>query len=287
LTQVEAPRLRAWERRYAILTPHRSVNSYRLYSERDIAVIRWLREQVEAGMTISQAAAYLRNLGTEDRIADLAPAPLVGLTEAVQRLVLAAQHLDEAAANHELRGALATYTVEEVCHGLITPALVATGEIWAHDHRQIIPEHFLSQVVRAQLEALWHVMYLPEKGPLIVVACVPEEQHEIGALMLALFLRRQGLRVAFLGPNNEATSLTATAKALQPSVICLSVTLPEHHAQALAMAERLARETQVQVFVGGQACSDAHGNGHGAGVNVSQLPTQDAITAIKRSLAAS
>src|SRR5262252_6287899 len=61
-TGVPAPTLRAWERRYGILSPRRGENDYRLYSERDIMMVLWLRERVESGMTISQAIALLRSL---------------------------------------------------------------------------------------------------------------------------------------------------------------------------------------------------------------------------------
>src|ERR1700730_11592163 len=64
-TGIAAPTLRAWERRYAILSPERAQNDYRLYSERDIAIIRWLKEHVDAGMSISQAIALLRHLEEE------------------------------------------------------------------------------------------------------------------------------------------------------------------------------------------------------------------------------
>src|SRR5258708_2897544 len=61
-TGVPAPTLRAWERRYGILTPRRGDNDYRLYSERDMMLVAWLRERVEGGMTISQAIALLHTL---------------------------------------------------------------------------------------------------------------------------------------------------------------------------------------------------------------------------------
>src|SRR5205814_4601292 len=64
-TGVPAPTLRAWERRYAILSPERANNAYRLYSERDIAMIRWLKVHVESGMSISQAIALLRHMNKE------------------------------------------------------------------------------------------------------------------------------------------------------------------------------------------------------------------------------
>jgi DNA-binding transcriptional MerR regulator len=64
-TGVPAPTLRAWENRYAILAPERANNAYRLYSERDIALIRWLKERVDSGMAISQAIALWRHLEDE------------------------------------------------------------------------------------------------------------------------------------------------------------------------------------------------------------------------------
>src|ERR1700730_4730802 len=64
-TGIAAPTLRAWERRYAILSPERAQNDYRLYSERDIAIIRWLKDRVDAGMSISQSIALLRHLEEE------------------------------------------------------------------------------------------------------------------------------------------------------------------------------------------------------------------------------
>ena len=64
-TGIAAPTLRAWERRYTILSPGRAQNAYRLYSERDIALIRWLKERLDAGMSISQAIALFHHLEEE------------------------------------------------------------------------------------------------------------------------------------------------------------------------------------------------------------------------------
>lgn len=61
-TGVPAPTLRAWERRYSLLAPERANNAYRLYSERDIALIRWLKDRVDSGVSISHAIALFRHL---------------------------------------------------------------------------------------------------------------------------------------------------------------------------------------------------------------------------------
>src|SRR5579884_876469 len=90
-TGVPAPTLRAWERRYGILTPRRGENDYRLYSERDIATVTWLRERVDSGMTISQAIALLRSLEPprrRGRRSGAAPAAAPAAVPATGRLAL-------------------------------------------------------------------------------------------------------------------------------------------------------------------------------------------------------
>ena len=287
LTKVEAPRLRAWERRYAILNPQRSLNSYRLYSERDLAIIRWLRDQVEAGMTISQATVYLRN--THDVRGDAPPATLdadlpLPMTELVQTLVEAAQRLDEPMAMQVLRHALAIASVEDACQALITPALFTMGQRWAANHEQIVPEHFLSQVIRTQLDALWHTTHAPTTGPIVLVACAPGELHELGAFLLALFLRRQGMHVAFLGANTEANALIATAMQIKPASICLSSTLPEHKQRTIELAQKLAETIATHVFIGGQGMAEQNGTPIAANVTVLHTSGVEAAKIIQRAV---
>ena len=54
--------LRAWERRYGLPSPSRGGQGYRLYSEHDLQTLRWLKQQLEAGMNIGQAAQRLHLL---------------------------------------------------------------------------------------------------------------------------------------------------------------------------------------------------------------------------------
>ncbi len=58
-TGITPATLRAWERRYGMFSPGRSEGGYRLYSERDIAILRWLKGQVDAGVAISSAVVLL------------------------------------------------------------------------------------------------------------------------------------------------------------------------------------------------------------------------------------
>lgn len=284
MTQVQAPRLRAWERRYQILAPHRSSNSYRLYSERDLAIIRWLRDQVDAGMTISQATAYLRQYTESGQVsAEIIPPPeTLQLDELAQHLVDAALQLDEPVAISILRHAFAVHSVEEVCQTLIVPALAAVGLLWEKNNDVIVSEHFLSSLVRAQLTAIWQITFQPTEGPLVVIGCAPGENHELGAFMLALFLRRQGVRVAYLGQSLETISLVHFVEESRPSIVCLSVTMPHHSAATIALIKDILHIPGVRVVVGGQGMPKDALNGLASHITYLDTDGVSAVDAIKR-----
>ncbi len=256
-TGVPAPTLRAWERRYGILSPRRGENDYRLYSERDMILVAWLRERVENGMTISQAIALMRTLeparrrSRRARSAEAAIVPetaaptsrpsrvpdLYALDILTSALLAHFTRLDEREAVRTMAQALAVYSVEETCLHLLQPALVEIGRRWAEGTVSVTVEHFASAVIRAQLDGIFRSTSASESGPLVLVGCAAGELHELGALMLALFLRRAGVRVAYLGQSVETESLGAIVAALRPACVALSATLAAH-VPALAEAAR-------------------------------------------------
>lgn len=288
-TGVPAPTLRAWERRYGILAPRRGENDYRLYSERDMATITWLRERVENGLTISQAIALLRSLdpGRKRRrsrplssplapepqeppaarapagaspeaqvgAAPQAPASGCSLSELSAMLVGQFKALDEAAASHTIAQAFAIYSVEDVCLRLFAPTLERIGRLWREREASVTVEHFASAIVRGQLEALFRAAPASVSGPLALVGCAPGELHELGSLTLALFLRRGGLRVIYLGQCVELESLMGTIQTARPACVLLSATQRTPAEALVEVGRRLdglgARKPAF--FFGGQA----------------------------------
>ncbi len=266
LSGVPAPTLRAWERRYGVLSPERADNTYRLYSERDMVKIRWLREQVERGISIRQAVALLAHLegrqevfesGAKeiDEIEKLDPlkvaqepalekrngaAPDLSPGALQQNLLNAFLELDEAAAEQVIAGALAIYGVEELCGGLLGPVLNKLGEKWVQGEILVTTEHFASTIVRSQLHNLLRTAPRTENGPLVLVACAPGENHEIGLLMLTLFMRRQGLRTIYLGQNVPSWDLMETIAQLRPAMVCLSCSVVESLDGLLEVARQIS-----------------------------------------------
>jgi DNA-binding transcriptional MerR regulator len=256
-TGIAGPTLRAWERRYTILAPERAQNDYRLYSERDIAIIGWLKDRVDAGMSISQAIALFRHLEEEHNQLhrkDLPPestspsqvmisTPTVGTHETIpksdeqekdetynmrfvrERLLHAFNSLDEATASRLMASMVAIYPVEQVCTQLITPTLWEIGRLWEQGLITVSIEHFASAFFHGWLTNLLHAMPTSNTNPLVIACCAPGELHELAPLMLSLLLRRAGLRVAYLGQSIETKSLLQTVRQVSPALICVSVTL--------------------------------------------------------------
>src|SRR5512138_2685637 len=61
-TGIAADTLRAWERRYGVPMPQRTPGGHRLYSQRDIHLIKWLLARQAEGLSISRAVKQWNTL---------------------------------------------------------------------------------------------------------------------------------------------------------------------------------------------------------------------------------
>jgi MerR family transcriptional regulator, light-induced transcriptional regulator len=246
LTGVAPDTLRRWESRYHILSPQRSAGGYRMYSQGDVDTIRWLRARVDEGLSISRACELLRtreNSGAPSAGAGgAAPTgPAIRSLAALTNEVL--DHLgrmEEAPAAQLMSEALGLYTVEQVVADLTQPALVEIGDRWMRGDWTVAQEHFASAFFRGRLANLLHASPFNINGPLVIVACAPEELHEIGAQIMALYLRRAGFRVVYLGQNVPLDSLVSMARALRPAAICCSASRPDTAGALRPLAGMLA-----------------------------------------------
>jgi DNA-binding transcriptional MerR regulator/methylmalonyl-CoA mutase cobalamin-binding subunit len=270
ITGITPATLRAWERRYNVLSPGRSDGGYRLYSEHDIVTLLWLKGQVEAGVTISRAVALLERYHNGGEQPELAiplaalrgpipstPVNAVRSREAITEELLAALlAFGEADAEILLNEAFALYPVEVVAEEIVAPALVQIGERWHRGDASIVQEHFATAFLRRRLTALFHAYDQPGSGPLAVTGSAPSEWHDIGILLVSLALRRAGWRVIYLGQNVPADHLAHEIARLRPELVCISATTRESATDGLlsiAGALRHLPEPRPQLIVGGNA----------------------------------
>ena len=222
--------LRAWESRYHILKPSRAKNNYRRYTEQDAALLRWIKQRVDAGTPIRLAAAEARTLSRSGRPPEVAPLPDLGNAirrggdpgRSVECLYEALTGNSEPGAERCLAEALARFDSETVSLEVIAPCLWRIGDAWERGAIRIATEHFASTFLRGRLLAWFQAVPRGRRGPLVLVGCAPLEFHDIGALMLALMLRRRRVRVEFLGQDLRMDDLRAYVREVRPALVCLS-----------------------------------------------------------------
>jgi len=219
-TGVPSITLRSWERRYGIPQPKRDLKGYRLYSERDIAVARWLKDRVQQGVGISRAVNMLRMLDTGDPIPDVASN--FDFVTLKTHLLDAITQMDEVSISRVIAEALMVASIEDVSLNLLQPALYEVGELWSSGTLSVTTEHVGSNLIRSHLAQLVRISPPPLRNETVLIGCAPGESHDIGALMLALFLRRRGFNTIYAGASVEAEALRADILNRAPEAVCLS-----------------------------------------------------------------
>lgn len=256
-TGVPAVTFRAWERRYGFPKPRRDPAGQRLYSERDIQHIRWLADQTGRGVAISRAIAMLRGGYAGPPPAEPIPSQAARSFETLQsemREALLAFNAGRAEA--VLAEAFALFSVEDVCLRLLEPLLVDVGDRWHAGQISVAEEHYASSFVRTRLFALLHAYESADgRGRLIFTACAPGEWHELGILLVSVFLVRRGYSVRYLGPNLPVEGLAGVVQRHRPDLVVLSAQSAETARElgGAAAALRAGPPPHPRLAFGGQA----------------------------------
>jgi DNA-binding transcriptional MerR regulator len=244
-TGVAADRLRKWEQRYQILQPSRTSGGQRRYSERDVARVEWLRQRLDEGYRIGEAATLLGASGTE---------PANSPADHVHRMLEALDRGDFVEVGTRLDQAFALNSVEETLDSIVRPLLETIGRRWELGELTVADEHVASEAVRSRLGHLLSDTGGGLRG-VAVLACGPGERHELGLMMAAIALRRDGWKIAYLGSDTPVADALALADRVSATVLGLSIAVPDRATaleQALAGAERPAG---LALAVGGAGAS--------------------------------
>lgn len=214
--------IRAWERRYGVLTPQRTSTGYRVYTEDDVALLLRLRELTHDGMAIREAAALVPQLRRE--IAATRHGGGNGERSTVDRfeaaILGAAAALDQEALERALDEALAVLSPLQLYEQLVVRLEARVGERSMRGTPGLAEERLVTQAVRGRLLALLRASPGGRRGH-VLCACLPDEEHDVGLLGAALRFRHAGYRVTFLGARTPIDHLLHVAKTLRPAVIAL------------------------------------------------------------------
>ena len=229
--------LRAWERRYDLLRPTRSGGGLRLYSAADLERVRAMQRYLADGLAAAEAAA-LASRSAEPAPSAVAPENL--------RLELgdALLAFDEPRGQTIVDSLLAAATLDTVLSKVVVPYLHELGEGWERGEVSVAQEHFASSVLRGRLLGLargWD----RGLGPRVLLACAPEEQHDLGLICFGLALRERGWRIGYLGADTPIDSVRSAALAFAPELVVLSAVTAERFRAKADELQQLAKVTRL------------------------------------------
>lgn len=264
MTGLSTHTLRMWEKRYAAVLPTRTEAGGRLYSDADVERLRLLRTLVDSGHSIG-GIAKLPDVDLRHMAAAFPPPSTEPtsrhLPEIRDRVMKAIERLRVDEAEQMLsRAALSTEPVEFL-KTLVAPILVEIGERWQSGDLRIAHEHACSTVMRGLLFSLMRLYPSNESRRRVVVATPAEEDHELGALMVAMLAAMHGWNVLYLGPNLPAEEIAYAVNGTNAELLMLSVTnLDEKTSRAEIKAIESQVPGRVKILAGGRAAATPPGS---------------------------
>jgi MerR family transcriptional regulator, light-induced transcriptional regulator len=266
--------LRAWERRYRVVSPTRTDGGQRLYSDLDVERLLRLRRLTEQGHAIGRIA--LLPLPELLRLEDEAPADALeaasaDAAEAATAALEATRHLDDLELQAVLERAAITLGVPVFLDEVVTPLLKRIGEGWSQHSVSVAQEHMASVIIRRVLGWLMRVYEVRNGAPRVVVVTPPHYAHELGALMAAASAAAQGWSVTYLGPDLPVADLVSAVGLSGARAVAISaVHQPQQGGDLLGVLRdiRARLPADVTLLVGGARALEVHAEAEAAGARV-------------------
>ena len=241
LTGLSKDVIRVWERRYGLVKPSRSSNRYREYSDEEVALLRFVKAQMEQGATIGALAEE----GRDSLVVRMRVAMPVSVEEQqphdrlLDELIGSLDPLDKAGFERRLNGAVAVIPFEEAVQRILLPLECRVGELWHQARLNVAVEHYVTKLIQQKIFSVMNQLPVNEFGPRVLVGCPEGESHEIGAQAVAYIAATRGCHVYYLGPNLPSSDLLAFCDRIKPDLVLLSITEAKSDAEARQQLKEL------------------------------------------------
>jgi DNA-binding transcriptional MerR regulator len=211
--------LRVWERRYHFPRPVRDDNGDRAYTTEQITKLRLIKRLLDQGhrpgKIIGLDDTHLERLVSEPA-GDQPPrqdiAVYIHLVRSHQALELR-RHLSQAMARQGLQR-FVTQTVG--------PLTQAVGEAWMRGEIAVFEEHLFTELMEGLLRNAITALQPQGNAPRVLLTSLPNEQHNLGLLMVEAMLTVENALCIALGTETPVTEIAQAAQAHRTDIVALS-----------------------------------------------------------------
>ncbi|MDT8894813.1 MerR family transcriptional regulator [Halomonas sp. I1] len=218
LTGVNSVTLRAWERRYGLLRPHRTPKGHRLYAREDIERVERILQWLHRGVPVSQVRELLEQ---PDSPANTRPG-VDDWASQRQQLIAAIEALDTARLDDLFNQVLALYPANVCVEKLWQPVLSSLEERWDDRLGATLQRRTLEAFLRTRIGTrLYHAN--PQAGQTqVLIAPLPEADSPLWCLLAALLISEQGHRVQLLDASLPLQELNLAVERLGADALLLT-----------------------------------------------------------------
>lgn len=249
LTGIHTDTLRAWERRYAAVTPKRGDGPNRTYDRADIARLILLRRAVDRGHAIGTIASFsdqrLRTLLGEQPGSGASPLALI--TPVLEALY----EFNYASMSEQLRRFAVMMDSGELVRQLVLPLMREVGERWHRGEISIAQEHMITSLTEQLLGTLLG-MHRPNREATRLIFSTPAGHwHSVGILAAALLAAGCGLSPIYLGPNLPAKEIARAARRSGSRAVVVQLSDVSTSTEEQVRDLRRSLPHKVELWIGG------------------------------------
>ena len=216
--------IRVWEKRYGLVKPLRSANRYREYTDKDVALLRFLKQELDHGQTIGALAvegrdALMQRMRTSSAATAQELKPHESLLDELTRCSILST---KPASSKNLTVPSPSFRSRKRFNESSFRFRRRVGDLWHEGKLNVAVEHYVTKLIQQKLFSVMNQLPIHEGGLHVVVACPEGESHEIGAQSAAYLAAVRGCHVYYLGPNLPIAELAAFCERVKPDLVLLS-----------------------------------------------------------------
>ena len=249
VTGVNAVTLRAWERRYGLVTPHRTLKGHRLYTEENVRqiqdILTWLGRGVAVGQVkeLLHAPLSLKN-NPDDTEHDLQ-----------QRFADALLAFDTPAVESLFSQAMNTLSVEHVVCHLLEPVLLHLQQRWQGQYGSQLEQVYCYSWLHNRLAAQLHERNQQLPGQPVLLVNLSDQHCEPNLWLLALQLNADNICFSMLEWEVPASELALIAERCNVRAVVLYSSHALPNSQLMRQLPKLVQHQPLPIMLAGPAAT--------------------------------
>jgi len=257
LSGIKAHTLRIWEKRYNIITPHRTETNIRYYQDADLKQLLNIAILNRHGMKISEIA-HLSKEQLNEKVINIAH-ETSSIESQIENLIIAMIDLDESKFDQVLSRFIMHEGFEKTVIKVIFPFFEKIGLLWQTGNINPAHEHFVSNLFRQKLMVAIDNLVISDKQlAKKFILFLPEgEYHELGLLFYNYLIKRNGHLVYYLGSSVPFGDIIETSKIVRPDYLFTAMVSSLQGDSSTEFMKKLSQAFPFQsIFITGRYVKD-------------------------------